>query len=152
METKNVAKKVGQGLKFAFLPDVRSAVNVEGIKAGHGLVNGALDALRVKRSVRVETFADAVERLELTEDDIARKRRELLIEARISYVMTCLFLAIAFYNTLAGAGALVLIGSALSCTFPVVLSIVKTFRIDQIDRRELYSFPEFFRRPEAWLK
>lgn len=153
-QKKSVGARVGQGLRFAFLPNIRGSVNTDGIRAGGELISESVGSMRSRcnKQYRVETFAEAVERLDLTESDIKRKRHELLIEARIAYVMTAICLMIAIYNTAAGASALVVLGCLCCLVFPAVLSVTKSFRIDQIDRRELYSFAEFFRRPEAWLK
>lgn len=147
-----IMNKIGSGLKYAFKPPTLGEMGGDTIKRAHEFRKSAFNQLKQKRDYRVETFEEAVNRLGLTEENIIRRRWELLVEARIYYTALVSFFLITFYLAATGSGIMIVLAGLFSCVFPAVLAIVKSFRIDQIDKRELYAFKLFFSRPEAWIK
>lgn len=104
-----------------------------------------------KGRYRVETFDQAIKRLGLDEEKLVRRKKELMLESRIAYVMmfaTMLsmfhFVSIESWNGLVSG----------SCAFIIFLCVglTRAFRVHQIDKRELMDFPTFLQKMEGLIK
>lgn len=91
---------------------------------GKNIVNMAKDLIKVKApETHAETFEQAVIRLNLTEDDIQKRRKSLLMGASVYLLFAFALLIYAFYlfiwseNFLAGLLALIVAGLALAFTY-----------------------------------
>lgn len=135
-----------------FLPNPRAILNVDGIKRGADLIGDTVRSISPHgKTYRVETFEDAIERLGLDESKIQRRRWELMAESRVMYLMALIALIAAAYYAITDQH-LGVFAAACSWLIGATGGFCKAFRVDQIDRRELYDFPTFFRRPEGWIK
>lgn len=99
------------------------------------------------REARNETFDEAVERLELDDEKLQSRRRELVIEHRI---------------LLGAALAVFLLGFVPGTLFPFAIGLMaagglavnaaaRAMRVRQIDTRTLHSPADWIRDPAYWL-
>lgn len=145
--------KIRKAVSAALLPpSPAKIINADGIKNGWNLIDDSIKSMSKNgKKYRIETFEEAVERLGLDEKRIKRRRFELLVESRIMYALAAVSLAAMLYFAFSGE-PLGVYSSICSFTIGAVGGFCRAFRVDQVDRSELYSFPEFWRSPEAWFK
>ena len=103
-----------------------------------------------KGTDRRETFQNAVQRKNWSEDDLRILHRQHAITAHIALFFVVLAVALGGWHFSQGsmAGAFGALGAvfALSGVF-----LKAAFRAQQIERRDLFAFPVFLRAPFDWL-
>lgn len=107
-------------------------------------------AFRRPESGREETFRHAYRRLQLTETDLALAHQYHLVRFYIFAVFASLALGSTIYSLVAARwfslfpslGALILMGA---------LAFQASFRLFQIERRELLGVNEWLRHPGSWV-
>lgn len=161
---KNANQELVKGLKedlkptpanifrFFFVPPSPGRlVNFRAITGGAEIIKHRLASMAPQEAYRVERFEDAIERLRLDEASIHRRRWELMMESRIMYALSLAsIIAAAYFAVTDQHGGI--FASFCALIIGTTGGFTRAFRVDQIDRRELYDFPSFFRRPEGWLK
>lgn len=105
-----------------------------------------------KKEYRVESYEDAIARLGLDKKAIARRRRELLIQSRIWYGLSLISLMYAAYLGYNGSIVGVIGALCIGLLIAFVSGFILAFRIHQIDKCELFSFRDFLKDSEGWLK
>lgn len=116
------------------------------------ILKTGLDALKVPSpdEVRKESFAQAMERLNLTEAQVEERRQQLLIESRIYYACMSFLLAIGLYYASVGVRS-VAVGVIFVASACATLGWLRTFRVWQIEIRRLAPLKEFLGHPEKWI-
>lgn len=133
---------------------LRDVVHMQSIQRNAGIIQGSADAMLAsvrQRRYRIESFEEAVVRLSLDEERLARRRRELLIESRIMYGVALLAFVVLAYSTIGQAWGGV-VGAASVFVLTSVAGVTRAFRVHQVDRRELMSFSAYLKDPEGWFK
>jgi len=102
-----------------------------------------------RRPVRRETFAEAVSRLSLAEQDLVERERQIRLRADIWLLVYMVAGAIACAAPLVASPMWHLANSALLAAVAAAGWMRWEFRAAQIDRRELIGFGEWFRSSES---
>lgn len=103
-----------------------------------------------KGTDRSETFQNAVQRRNLTDEDLRVLHRQHAVIAHIALFFVVVAVAMGGYHLAQGStpGAL----GALGAVFAMSGLFLKAgFRAQQIQRRDLFAFTEFLRAPFDWL-
>lgn len=109
-----------------------------------------LRAVTAPRTVRKETFEDAVARLQLSEDQLSVRCGSLVVGSRLSYAAAVALVLITAYYAVGGQLLQVLAGGSLFF-FAAVSGLVRSFRAWQIRIRRLAPLQEFMAKPELWI-
>lgn len=127
-------------------------VNVEQISEVAGQTYDLAKTLATPaKSERRETFAHAVMRRGLTEQDLTVIHRQNVIQSCMFLLFMTVALAIGAYSALA-LGSYLTSGAAFGA-FMVFLGyyIRFSFRASQIEARELFGLPYWARNPSLWM-
>ena len=103
-----------------------------------------------KGSGRCETFQNAVQRRNLTDDDLRALHRQHAVVAHIAFFFAVMACGLGVWNFASGSlpGAFAGLGAFLALSG---MFLKAAFRAQQIERRDLFPFPDFLRAPMNWL-
>lgn len=137
------------GVKTLFLFKPSEVVGKEMIDRASRLRQ---DAYQGDVEYRHETYQEAIERLGLDREKIERRRRELVIQSRAWYALSLASLLYSLYLGIQGSIIGVLGALCIGLLIAFVSGFVLAFRVHQIDREELFSFQDFLKCSDGWLK
>ena len=142
--------------KFITVFGVRPSkiLNTDSMRKTAEMTTGSVQSMLARTragNYRIETFDEAVSRLGLDEARLARRRKELMIESRIAYLLMFWSLIAAFLFVYSGSYSGLISGV---CSFVIFGSVglTRAFRVHQIDRRSLMGFASYLRGMEGLLK
>lgn len=142
--------KIISGIRSLFLARPSEILGKDMIDRASGLRKNLYKT--ATREYRHETYEDAVARLGLSEDQLERRRNELVIQSRIWYALSVVSLIYSLYLGVNGSIIGVLGTLCIGLLIAFVSAFVLAFRVHQIDRKELFSFQEFLKDSSGWLK
>lgn len=134
----------------AYSPDGKSARFQRGnvLKTAWGNFTGVWHV--GSRKVRKETFSEAIERLNLSDDDLRQRYRDFVRGSRICFFMALLVLIFSLIHALhgnwAGGIAGIFMGAAA-----IQSGLLRSHRAWQIESRTLTTYRAFLATPEAWF-
>lgn len=100
-----------------------------------------------RREARNETFEEAMERLELDDERLQSRRRELVIEHRVLLGMALVVFLLGFIP-----GTLFPFAIGLMATAGLAVNAAsRAMRVRQIDKRTLHGPIDWVRDPAYWL-
>lgn len=145
--TKGFIKRRGQGAKTMF----SKTMGLDEIKENKNTIVGALRALAKPRvAEREETFRNAYKRLNLNEVELEKAHRFNMFRFYLFSLFTAGSLSLFVYSVM-DLNAL----TAASCLGALALfsalSFQASFRLYQINRRELVGVPAFIADPKFWI-
>jgi Flp pilus assembly protein TadB len=110
---------------------------------GHRVKNIAAAFRKKKRSYLVETFSEAVERQELTEQDIIKRMGLVKDTADLTAIFSAVSVILLIVATMRAWPFMAVSFLAMVTTWSVLQMMVWRFRYDQIRHRELFSFKDW---------
>ena len=151
-DSKPTSKKIGIIKRFqgAVIKRAKQTLGVDYLNSGKDLIVESLDILRRnKRQSIVETFEESCKRFDIKEKDLHFIYRQMLIKfyTLITVMVFVFFWVIYLASLLLISSALASIGVFVLATS---LAISTSFRLYQINRRDLCSFKEWYQAGEFW--
>lgn len=125
-------------------------VGAREIKSNWSFITGMWDTLRLRKPRREETFANAYMRLGLTEEALERTHRYYFHRFYIILVFAAVALGMTLYSMLTGSWMNVGPGIGFMAIAGALL-FNASFRLYQIERRELVDISAWAHAPNSWL-
>lgn len=138
---KRKARKVGNDLLLAD----RQAAIIGSVRADLRRMAGS------GRTYRQETFDQAIDRLQLSEADLAARHKDLSTAARIMHAGGLAAMLLVLYAAWQG-NVFQFVSAIAVAGICFVAGSMNAFRVWQIERRELGGWAEWLRSPEHWAK
>lgn len=143
MAEKRSKKRRGRGVvKTVFNP--RQWMNYDNVKeSGENVTDMAKDLIKIRKSSRTETFDEAIQRLNLTEQDVEDKKSSLLLTSRIYFAIGVGLFLYTLFNVFAASvyGAII---SGIMTFLALVLAYRDSFYYFQMKQKRLgCSFKEW---------
>lgn len=149
LKRKSNKEKVGfveDNVKF-----MKKVMSVDEIKANAGLIKSMANAIKPSKSNRVETFQEAVIRLNVSDEDLKANYRNNAVSFYVSFTFALVCLGGLFINLFQTHNTL----ASLSMASIMLLCLSNCFRFSfralQIKHQNLFSPKEWLNRKKEWF-